>query len=428
MINKLNTQFTRNITLLMTGTAIAQVLTLLAAPVLSRLYTPASFGILSLFTAIISVLTSISTFKFELSIVLPKKTTDASQLLYLSIITTAAVSLLSLVISFSLIDSGLLQRLNIQEIEPFLLWIPVSILLIGMYNSLNYWSTRKKSFKRLSISQTVRSLGIVGGQLAGGLLKLGPVGLILGQILGQFLATFILSSQIFREDRRIFNSPKFIRMKELFKEYKEFPLYNAPQAFINSISQNAPAFILALYFSPTIVGFYAICIRFLMLPFNLIGESVRRVYFQKAAELENTQGNVFNLFKKVTLGLAAIAVIPIFLLITFGPDLFSVVLGREWEDAGIYARWMAISLFVGFFNIPSIVSIQMYKLQKYLLFYEVGLLVFRVVALVIGGIINNPLVSIISYSLVGFFFNSLLIAFVFYYFKVKYPYRGGNSE
>ncbi|WP_210366123.1 oligosaccharide flippase family protein [Bacillus sp. REN3] len=412
---KKTSTFTRNITILMTGTALAQGLSLASAPLLSRLYSPSAFGILAVFTSIISILTTISTLKLELAIVLPKDDKEATHINSVAIIITAFVSMLS----FSMViwDDITTNIFNIESIKPYLILIPFSIFLMGVYNTLNYWSTRKKSFKRISVSQTTRSLAIVVFQTVAGFLKLGPIGLILGQLIGQLTATFVLFFQIFKDEKNFINTPSIRTIRRILNKYKDFPLYNAPQAFINSLSQNVPSFILIMYFSSTIVGFYAICIRLLMLPINLIGESVRRVYYQKAVEIKNSEGNVFLLYKKVTKVLAVIGLIPITIVVIFGPDLFSFVLGDKWYEAGVYARWMAFSLYLGFLNIPSVVSIQMYGLQRFLLLYEIGLLGFRIVSLVAGGVLNNPLLSIVFYSIVGFLFNSILIIFV--YLKVR---------
>ena len=80
--------FLINIITLISGTAISQGILFAATPFLTRLYTPEEFGYFSLYAAIVAVITSVASWKYELAIMLPKEEKDAQAVLFLSIITT----------------------------------------------------------------------------------------------------------------------------------------------------------------------------------------------------------------------------------------------------------------------------------------------------------------------------------------------------
>jgi O-antigen/teichoic acid export membrane protein len=61
----------------MTGTAIAQGITVIAVPFLSRLYSPENFGVLSIFVGIGSTLSVWAALRYELAIVIPEKQEDS---------------------------------------------------------------------------------------------------------------------------------------------------------------------------------------------------------------------------------------------------------------------------------------------------------------------------------------------------------------
>ena len=90
--------FVRNVLTLMTGTALAQALAVLASPVLTRLYRPEDFGILALFMSIVGILSVVACWRYETAIVLTEKDEDATNLLALSIMITIAMSLLTLIV------------------------------------------------------------------------------------------------------------------------------------------------------------------------------------------------------------------------------------------------------------------------------------------------------------------------------------------
>lgn len=68
---KLNTTFRGNVLRLVSGTGVAQIIGILSMPILSRLYTSESFGLVALFISLTSILGIIACMHYELAIVLP---------------------------------------------------------------------------------------------------------------------------------------------------------------------------------------------------------------------------------------------------------------------------------------------------------------------------------------------------------------------
>jgi O-antigen/teichoic acid export membrane protein len=67
LFNKiLNNSFFRNVTTLALGTVISQIIVLASSPLLSRLFTVADFGVLSIFTSISVFFAVLSTGRYEL--------------------------------------------------------------------------------------------------------------------------------------------------------------------------------------------------------------------------------------------------------------------------------------------------------------------------------------------------------------------------
>ena len=67
----MNQGFVRNVLTIMTGTAISQAVTLAAMPILSRIYSPAAFGLLATFVVLCNVASQFSCLGYQGSIVLP---------------------------------------------------------------------------------------------------------------------------------------------------------------------------------------------------------------------------------------------------------------------------------------------------------------------------------------------------------------------
>ena len=397
----------------MSGTAIAQGIGIASAPILSRLYNPADFGLLALYGSIVSVIAVVASWRYELAIVLPKKDEDAARVLLLACFIVLGMSALSALIVL-VGRFRIANLLGAPDLASWFWWAPLSILASGFYNALNYWSTRNKQFKRLSISRVSQSGAAISAQTSGGVVGLGVTGLIGGQLIGSAVATIVLGSQVLRDDKQtIRNAFDKGKMKRLLKEYIDFPKYSAPQSFLNSISQNIPAFLLAYFFGVGVVGFYALSTRLLRLPISLIGNSTRQVFFQKASETFNNNGDIRSLLKKATFGLVITGIVPSLIIIMFGKTIFSFILGEKWVMAGIYSQLLMPFLFMLFINPPAIASISVLRLQKQALIFDIILLFTRILTLTVFSVYGNAILAIGAFAFVGVVFNLFIIIYVY---------------
>ncbi len=182
----------------MTGTAFAQALPIAVSPILTRLYTPADFGVFAMYMAIASILGVLVTGRYELAILIPKQDRDAIHIAALSAGLSVVLSgLLLLVVMF--FNQAIAQLLGSPELSAWLYWVPASTLLSGIYQSLNYWSNRKSQYKRLAISRTAQSGSASLAQLGAGYVGAGATGLVGGQLAGQVRRIQVRSATRFNE-------------------------------------------------------------------------------------------------------------------------------------------------------------------------------------------------------------------------------------
>lgn len=411
--------FIQNVTVLISGTALAQALQFLVSPVLSRLYDPSAFGLLGVFLATMGIVSVVAAAKYELAIVLPKEDRAAANLFVLSCAIVGGISFVILVaVGFG---RDLFARLMGEpELASYFWWLPIGVLAVGLYQVFNYWATRRKHYARLSISQGIRSVGVAGAQVPAGMLKVGAGGLIGGQIVGQTIATVVLGFQILKEDgRRIWEAVSLAGMRNEAREYSKFPKFTAPQDMVNSISQNIPAYLLAFFFSPSVVGFYWFTHRLLSAPSRLIGEAVRKVFYQRVSEKYVRGKSVYTDLWKTTAGLLALGLVPTVVVLMWGPYLFAFLFGEEWSVAGAYAQWLTLWWLVGFINVPSTMLVHVFGLQHLLLIYETLLVVSRVLSIALGAYLGDDYTAIMLFSLVGVTFNGAIIVFMFWRAKLQ---------
>jgi len=110
------TEFIKNVATLISGTTFAQAFSVIIYIVLSRIYTEEDFGIFGLYMNILNITIIFSTAKYELAILLPKSDRESVNLLGLSGLISAGVSLILLVIVI-LLNDQICGWLGNQEIS-----------------------------------------------------------------------------------------------------------------------------------------------------------------------------------------------------------------------------------------------------------------------------------------------------------------------
>ena len=95
MIKKLKpkSEFSRNVLTLMTGTTIAQAIPIAISPILTRIYTPEDFGVFALYMAIAAIISVVSTGRYEMAIMLPKRNEDVNAIVKLILILLSSISI-----------------------------------------------------------------------------------------------------------------------------------------------------------------------------------------------------------------------------------------------------------------------------------------------------------------------------------------------
>jgi O-antigen/teichoic acid export membrane protein len=396
---KPKSEFSSNVLIVMFGTILSQVLPIIASPVITRLYGTSQFGVFATYSAIVGILSSISSLRFELAINLPK---SDSQSYIISIFSLIFNLIFSLLVFFVLLifDDILLKALKIES-SSFVHLIPISIIIIGTYRTINFIKNRDKSFKDISKSKIIQSTGTIVTQLSFSNI-LNSFGLIFGTIIGQLVSTiYLITSFDLKSYLKNINRLNSRAIIAVFIRYKKFALYQTPSTLVESVSAQLPIFLLGYFYSPIIVGLFALSQRFIRMPIMIIAGSFGEVMRQKASEDFGSKGNARDTFVKVFKKLLFISSIPFIILFIFSPTIFSFVFGQEWYEAGVYARILTPIFWMSFVVSPVSVMIIIAEKQDLDLIIQIFLILFSALSLSIGYYVyNSPKVSLTLFTIV----------------------------
>lgn len=397
----MKSDFSRNVVTLVTGTAVAQAIPLALSPILTRLYTPDDFGILAIYMSIASLGTVVVSLKYDLAIIIPEKDEDSANITILSIFVaflTSTILFIIVLLYGSEISRFLIDGAeNVKVLNNWLYFVPFSILIMGLFNSISFWFNRKSYYKRMATSKVLNTAGMSGAQIGLGAFNFIPVGLLIGFIAGRLFSFLYLLRMLIKDRDSVFHKISRERMLYLIRRYKKFPYFTLPADFTNVVSNQLPVFLIGKYFGGAILGNYALMDRILGAPISLLGRSVLDVFKQRASEDFIKNGNCRDIFVKTFKTLVFLSAIPTILLFTISPFVFGVIFGKGWEIAGDFAQIFAILFFFRFTASPLSYMFHIAEKQHYDMFWQLGLLVCAVISFAIGIHFDNINIALISF-------------------------------
>jgi len=411
--------FATDVLKLVSGTAVAQVIAILASPILTRLYGPEAFGLLALFTSITGIIGVIACMRYELAIMLPKDDKDSINILGLCFLMVTIITVIT-GIGLFLGSGALLSVLHAQDLAPFMWLVPPFIFVSGLFLALNYWNSRTRHYGRLSIARVTSAVTTTGTQLGAGFGGFPTGGSLIGaSLVGSIVSTGILGGQIWGEDgASIKRAVSWKGIVASLKRYDNYLKYDIWSALLNTLSWQAPIFLLAFFFSTSIVGFYSLSMMVIQLPMSLIGGAIAQVFYQRAA-VAKSEGTVGPLVENVFRILTKIGLLPMILLLFIGKDFFIVIFGTQWAEAGIYIQILSIWAIVWFFSSPLSNLVQIFERQRWSLVYNISNIITRIISIIVGGILGNILLALFLFSISGIIVYGYLCVKMFEFSNVS---------
>ncbi|MGE4319579.1 MAG: lipopolysaccharide biosynthesis protein [Deferribacterales bacterium] len=373
--NRLNADGTggifKNMMILATGTTAAKGIGFLSSLVLTRIFAPESFGILSLFIAFTSLIAPISTLCYSYAVPLPRSRYMAVNIMMMNLGIIIIMTLITLIV-FLTAGEKIFSMANAHGLEPYIWLIVLTQFAGGIYETLSSYATRIKAFK--PIAKTKINQSFIGSaiKILSGFTPLGVTGLLIGQAYAQAGSSFTYI-KVFKD--QIKDSLKHITLKRTMRTarfYADFPMYRLPSQFLLTFSIQAPLLLTGKIFGVATVGQLGLAISVLSLPVILFGVSAGQAYYAETAAIgANNPRKIYDLSKQVAKKLFLLSLIPFAILQIAGEPLFVLVFGKPWHQAGQFASMLSVSLLAQFVVVPIINILTVLGKQKMFLMFNI---------------------------------------------------------
>lgn len=329
----------RNVVTLGLGQFCGHAVLLAATPLLTRIYDPRDFGVFASYGALLSICSAVITLRYEAAIPLASSRRQALHLLVLSCCLALTLAVVSGALFLAATAAPLVPA-TISRMRPFAVVLAVNLAACGGYQALVFWMLHERDFQRLAVARLINGLGTASGQVGLGLASSDPAGLIIGHGLGFGAGLLWMGrSAISRARREPFT---FAEIRAAAVHFSRFPKIGVWGALLGALGGHLPALLLAVLFGPLAAGWYLLAERCLSAPMSLLQIPLSRVYLREVADLLRVHPpDALRLYRRVVLGVLAVAAVPLCALMLVAPPLFEWAFGTEWGRAGDVCRVLA---------------------------------------------------------------------------------------
>jgi O-antigen/teichoic acid export membrane protein len=393
---------------LFSGTFFSQIIPILITPILTRIYTPAEFGIYSFFMGIIMILSNITNLRLEIPIIIPKTIIKSNDYFKLSFYINILFSVISF-ITILLFGDLIIKLLDVDINFYYLLLIPFLTFIIGVNKSLYYFINKQGKYNKLSLSPIVRSSITNISNLV---FSFSAFGLLIAQFFGRITTLIFL---IFNE--KINFNFNFKTLKKDLKVNRIYVITDTPAALISSLNSNGISVFATPIFGSLIGGSFALVNKFIGTPINLISKSFLDVFKKEANQEYQIKGHSKVTFKKVIKGMIVLTIIPFILFFLYSEDIFIVFFGDEWLQAGFYAKILTPMIFLKMLSRPLSFMFYIVNKQHYNLIGQLINFLFLITSVIVGFFFNSPLYFVYTLSVLSSIFY---IAYIYMSYKFSF--------
>lgn len=416
VLNKLwsnlsRSEFFKSVVVLFSGNLIANIISLISIPIISRVYSDEAFGDYAILISTAAVINGIASLGLSSAIMMPQNENEAkkvfmtswfTQIVLASIITIIAFILSPILKIFSLPFSYLLS----------LTLIYIYIIVSGLSSLLSVYVNRLNLNKVLFWNVMINSLSLLFITIPLGILGLGGIGFMIAAILGYTIANIQMIMKVMPFTKEVSLNDIF----RIYKEYKDFIFYQFPSNLLTIFTIQIPNQFLSSKFGNAALGNYAMCERALGIPIRLVAGPINTIYFRHSTQYINKGNDLSSFTFKLISRVLILAFIPLLLVLTYAESLFSFILGQSWAEVGKIASILIVPYILMFCTTCISYCLVVLNRQKNNLYLSIFQFIIIVGSLYLGyEIFEDFTKTIMLFSIANSIFHLVTLLYTFHY-------------
>lgn len=387
---------------LIKGSLIANLITIIISPLITRLYSPHEFGVYTLFITIITLFGPILNMKYDMAIVNSKEKKEEFNL----------ITIAFLIGLFTSVTISIFYSIYVWLVTDIKYYICLTICLFlliitSINNVLVSINNKQQEYKLMSNVTIIKSLSNSFFSSIFGFLKFSFYGLITAQIISLINGTY-KQSEFIRKKFSDFSFVSIREIKENFQKNINFMFFTASAAFLTTSIYSSIILFITYEYDAKELGFYSLGYRILGLPFSIISLNVAKVFYERAVKNKKEFRKTF----KETLKVLLFVITPIILAIAIAAPLsFGYIFGSEWRKAGIFILILSPMFFTKLISESLNTTYIVMNKQNLEFYYQIILLISFIILYLL---IHNLNVGVYGFLLSVSFMYTIFYSFIIF--------------
>jgi O-antigen/teichoic acid export membrane protein len=390
------------------GNIIGQAISLITAIFIIKNISPEQFGRFSVFTSVGSIIGSIATLKFELSIAISSSLTQVYEKFNFSIFVSIILNLLMVSVSLPFLDLG--EGENVL----LLFFFAISVSLTGIMQQVFLYRENHIYNGLLSIILSLLNFLFILYIFKGESLLIKSN--VYTNIIAVLVFFIILRSSGFKV---VFFSIK--KLKVLFKNNIEYPKFILPGSIATILLTYFHPILLSLIFSDKEVGVFSFSLRILLLPTIVIGAVTSGLLRAKLSKLyfdKNFLQFHVEVVKAIKLLIfASIFCYIVLVLVINNLSLFINI--NKWKGLESASMFMLFYCVAQFFYVPLSNIAMVLGENKRLLKYNIAQIIITTITYLLTYIFNFSFYHFLTLLSAIFFVFACCTCTKFYYMSIS---------
>lgn len=397
--------------LLFSGSLLAQMIGFGALYFLGRLYAPEDFGELETILKMAGVFVAIAGLRYEMAIVVENSQQQSNDILRLSLVLNIITSVILLTL-VGLFKHGIATFFSLRNAN-LLYALPLIVWLTSSTESVILWRNRSKAYPKISANRILFSTSGTMYKLSHPWFNGFGNGLFQGQLIGQSIALINIA---YRLPVNLFQTT-LSNLTAVAKRYKSFALFSSPAALLNILATSMPVFVISAFDGQEATGYFSNAYKLTYLPMSMLAMATGQVFFERIARIKNQKEEAGEMAHQLFNTLYILGIIPVIVMLTCGDVVAPLLLGDQWVESGVYIQLTILFYFSMYLTSAFSSAFETYQKLSVQLIYNLVFLISTFIALYLGYVWGgNTQTALLWFTGVGVVLRLVVLNYFFVLF------------
>ncbi len=333
-----------NVRRLFLGGSLAQVVTIAASPILTRLYTPGDLGLLASLMSATTILAPLVTLRFEMGLALATSREEAAAVASLAASTATLMSIGLAALALSL---PVAWARHLGPLAPY--WWSLALSLFGnaIYAISVYEATRIGGYEEIARSRVAQAVITATVTIALGVMGVHHYGVLAGFLLGVGVGPVLVIRSLLATGQSTLAGITLGSIRSAAAKFRNFAQYSSWSEIVDLAGgQFSSIIVLTAIYGPDVGGYLFLADRVIGRPLMLVSTSILQVYVGEIGALFHAdRAAILHRFLKASISQMVVSGGWLVTIVLLSKFIVVPLFGEKWAATVTYMQIIALGYF-----------------------------------------------------------------------------------